>query len=100
MERKLKIAMVAACPFPVAQGSQVFIKQMSEALVKRGHRVHLVCYHFGEQHEEFNFTILTIHRIPRLTSYSRFRAGPSFQKPFLYLMLKLIIMAGREKRSN
>ena len=80
MVRKLKIAMVAAYPFPVAQGSQVFIKQMSKALVKRGHRVHLVCYHFGERHEAFNFTI---HRIPRITSYSRFREGPSLRKSVL-----------------
>lgn len=34
MEKKLNIAMVAACPFPVAQGSQVLIKQVSGALVK------------------------------------------------------------------
>ena len=93
MERKLKIAMVAACPFPVAQGSQVFIKQMSEALVKRGHQVHLICYQFGTHHEECNFTI------PRITSYTRFRAGPSFQKPLLDFMLtlKLWQMVKREK---
>ncbi len=78
--------MIAACPFPVAQGSQVYIKQMTEALVKRGHHLHLVCYHFGTYHEEYNFTI---HRIPRLTTYSRYRAGPSLQKPFLDLMLSL-----------
>ena len=55
--KKLAIAMIAACPFPVAQGSQVYIKQMTEALVKRGHHLHLVCYHFGTYHEEYNFTI-------------------------------------------
>jgi len=86
MQRKLNIAMVAACPFSAAQGSQVYIQQMSEALVKRGHRVHLICYHFGEHHQKFNFEI---NRIPRITSYYRFRAGPSFQKPLLDFMLFL-----------
>jgi len=86
MEKKLKIAMVAACPFPVAQGSQVYIEQMSTALAQKGHQVHLVCYHFGTHDEEFNFTV---HRIPRITSYARFRAGPSLQKPFLDLLLTI-----------
>jgi glycosyltransferase involved in cell wall biosynthesis len=86
MEKKLKIAMLAACPFPVAQGSQVYIEQMSTALAQRGHQVHLICYHFGTHDEEYNFTV---HRIPRVTSYSRFRAGPSLQKPFLDLLLTI-----------
>jgi glycosyltransferase involved in cell wall biosynthesis len=86
MQEKLKIAMVAACPFPVAQGSQVYIEQMCTALAQRGHTVHLVCYHFGTQEKEYDFTI---HRIPRITGYSRFRAGPSLQKPFLDLLLTI-----------
>ena len=86
MQKKLKIAMVAACPFPVAQGSQVYIEQMCTALTQRGHQVHLVCYHFGTHDEEYNFTV---HRIPRITNYARFRAGPSLQKPFLDFMLTI-----------
>jgi glycosyltransferase involved in cell wall biosynthesis len=86
MQKKIKIAMVAACPFPVAQGSQVYIEQMCTALAQRGHQVHLVCYHFGTHHKPYDFTI---HRIPRITGYSRFRAGPSLQKPFLDLLLTL-----------
>ena len=78
--------MVAACPFPVAQGSQVYIEQMCTALAKRGHQVHLVCYHFGTHEGKYNFTV---HRIPRITKYSRFRAGPSLQKPFLDLLLTI-----------
>jgi glycosyltransferase involved in cell wall biosynthesis len=78
--------MVAACPFPVAQGSQVYIEQMCTALAHRGHQVHLVCYHFGTYDKEYDFTI---HRIPRITGYSRFRAGPSLQKPFLDLLLTI-----------
>ncbi len=86
MEKKFRIAMVAACPFPVAQGSQVYIEQMCTALAQRGHQVHLVCYHFGRYEKEYDFTV---HRIPRITDYSRSRAGPSLQKPFLDLLLTI-----------
>ena len=96
MDKKLKIAMVAACPFPVAQGSQIYMQQMAHALAERGHQVHLVCYHFGAYHEEFNFTI---HRIPHITRYSRLRSGPSLQKILLDFMLtiKLWQVVTREK---
>ena len=38
----LRIAMVAPCPFPTSQGTQVLIGQLAQALRKRGHQVHLV----------------------------------------------------------
>ena len=78
------IAMVCACPFPSSQGSQVFIKQLSEALHRRGHTVHVVTYHFGEDLETSG---LAITRIPRLLSYDKLRAGPSLKKPLLDLLL-------------
>lgn len=40
--------MVAACPFPSLRGSQVLIRELAEALVDRGHEVHLVAYPEGE----------------------------------------------------
>lgn len=72
--------MVCACPFPTSQGSQVFIRQLSEALSDRGHEIHLVTYHFGEVHPH---RPLNIHRIPGLIPYRKFRAGPSWRKPLL-----------------
>ncbi|MFH0880146.1 MAG: glycosyltransferase family 4 protein, partial [Lentisphaerota bacterium] len=77
-------AMVAACPFPSSQGSQVLIRELSEALVRRGHRLHLVTYHFGE---DLPCSGLAIHRIPQLFRYSKFRSGPEIRKPLLDLLL-------------
>jgi 1,2-diacylglycerol 3-alpha-glucosyltransferase len=47
-EPPLRIAMVAACPFPSLRGSQVLIRELAQALADRGHAVHLVTYPFGE----------------------------------------------------
>lgn len=44
----LRVAMVAACPFPSLRGSQVLIRELAQALADRGHRVHLVTYPHGE----------------------------------------------------
>ncbi|HEX7343147.1 MAG TPA: glycosyltransferase family 4 protein [bacterium] len=82
--RNLNIAMVAACPFPTSQGSQVLIRELSEALSRRGHRVHVVTYHFGEPLE---CPGLIIHRIPELFRYNKFRSGPEIRKPILDLLL-------------
>jgi hypothetical protein len=46
--RPLNIAMVAACPFPANHGSPASIREMAEAVAARGHRVHVVTYHFGD----------------------------------------------------
>jgi len=83
--RSLNIAMVAACPFPTSQGSQVLIRELSEALARRGHRLHIVTYHFGEPLE---CPGLIIHRIPALFRYNKFRSGPEIRKPILDLLLK------------
>lgn len=44
----LRIAIVAACPFPSARGSQVLIRELAEGLAARGHQVHVVAYPWGE----------------------------------------------------
>ncbi len=80
----LKIAMVAACPFPTSQGSQVLIRELSETLVRRGHEVHVVTYHFGE---DIPCEGLIIHRIPELFKYNKFRSGPEIRKPILDILL-------------
>ncbi|RJP80605.1 MAG: glycosyltransferase family 1 protein [Candidatus Zixiibacteriota bacterium] len=80
----LNVAMVAACPFPTSQGSQVLIRELSEALVRRGHRVHVVTYHFGQ---DLPCPGVVIHRIPELFHYAKFRSGPEIRKPLLDLLL-------------
>ena len=93
---KYTVAMVAACPFPTSQGSQVLIKGVSKALRRRGHKVHVVTYHHSESgwgQEPF------AHRIPTIPTYRKFRAGPSFQKPLLDLLLAMRTgqVVGRER---
>ena len=96
MKKKLTIAMVAAQPFPTLQGTQVSIRQMSEALTRLGHKVHVVCYHIGDPQPVKGFAV---ERIPNLINYSKFRAGPSIQKPMLDFLLavKLYQVVRREK---
>ncbi len=44
----LRVAVIAACPFPSARGSQVLIRELAEGLAARGHEVHVVTYPVGE----------------------------------------------------
>jgi glycosyltransferase involved in cell wall biosynthesis len=89
--QRYRIAMVAACPFPTCQGSQVLIKQSAEALARAGHQVHLVCYHFGEDIPLETSEQLVLHRIAYPSIYRKYRAGPSIQKPLLdALMVRLL----------
>lgn len=44
----LRVAMVAACPFPSLRGSQVLIRDLAQSLADRGHEVHLITYPEGE----------------------------------------------------
>ena len=85
-KRTFKVAMIAACPFPTSQGSQVLIKGVSLALLRRGHRVHVIAYHHSESAWGQG---LTVHRIPTIPTYRKYRAGPAFQKPLLDLLLAL-----------
>jgi glycosyltransferase involved in cell wall biosynthesis len=80
----VRIAMVAACPFPYPQGSQVLIAQLAAALHRRGHAVRLVAYHHGLGQPP---TGIEIDRIPALLGQGPVRAGPSWQKPVFDLLL-------------
>lgn len=79
-----RIAMVAACPFPSPQGSQVFVEQMSQRLVARGHEVHLFTYGQGREVSDRGFVH---HRIRRLPGDDATRSGPRPAKPLLDAML-------------
>ncbi len=80
----LRIAMLGACPYPVPQGSQVFLRDNALALASRGHDVHLVVYGYGLGQDNH---ALKIHRCRRLPGDTRTAAGPSLMKPFLDLAL-------------
>jgi glycosyltransferase involved in cell wall biosynthesis len=76
-DRRLRIALVAACPFPAARGTPVRIEQMADALVARGHRVDVVTYHLGADCADRAFTV---HRIANVRGYRRTVPGPSWRK--------------------
>ena len=92
-ERPLTIAMVAACPFLQPRGTPVRIQRIAEGLAARGHRVHVVTYHLGND----GFAgPLVIHRIPRVWTYRKLSPGPSYQKvlvldPLLALTLRRVL---------
>lgn len=84
MSGGLRIALVAACPFPSPQGSQVFVGQMAERLAERGHEVHLVTYGQGAEQCGRGYRH---HRIVRLPGDDSRRSGPNLAKPVLDAML-------------
>lgn len=73
----LKIAVVAACPFPLARGTPVRILRIAEALAARGHEVHVATYHLGSGPVESG---VRIHRIADVPSYTRLAPGPTYRK--------------------
>jgi glycosyltransferase involved in cell wall biosynthesis len=77
MNRKYKIAVVAACPFPYPRGTPIRIMRMSEGLAARGHEVHVITYHLGQNVEDLPFKI---HRIPNVRTYHKLSPGPTYQK--------------------
>jgi len=75
--KHLRIAMVAACPFPYPRGTPIRILRLAEALSRRGHQVHIITYHHGKG--EIDPDII-LHRIPSVPTYQRFEPGPTYQK--------------------
>jgi glycosyltransferase involved in cell wall biosynthesis len=80
----LRIAMVGACPYPVPQGSQVFMRDHALALQACGHAVHLVVYGYGASDEE---SALPVHRAWSPAGIGRTQAGPHAAKLLLDLAL-------------
>lgn len=77
MADPLRIAVIAACPFPLPRGTPVRILRMAEALADRGHDVHVATYHLGEGPVGSG---VTVHRIRDVPSYRKLNPGPSYAK--------------------
>ena len=76
----LRIAIVGACPYPVPQGSQVFLRDTARMLEARGHAVHLVVYGYGVGEDDSG---LPVHRSRTFLGATKTDAGPSLVKPLL-----------------
>jgi len=85
----LNVAMVVACPFPANHGTPGSIREMAEAIARKGHRVHVVTYHFGE---DVRIEGVRIHRIPDLGFRRLVVVGPTYEKPILDLLLVLTLL--------
>lgn len=72
--------MVGACPYPVPQGSQVYLRESALALKSQGHDVRLVTYGYGLGTDAGD---LPLHRSSNWMGASKTAAGPSFAKPML-----------------
>jgi 1,2-diacylglycerol 3-alpha-glucosyltransferase len=72
--------MVAACPFPSPQGSQVLVRQLCERLAARGHDVELLTYGQGPALTSQGYQH---HRTRRLPGDAAARSGPTPIKPML-----------------
>ena len=93
----LRIAVVAACPYPARRGTPIRIEQVSEELARRGHEVHIVTYHFGMPGASER---TMVHRIPSIPGYRKMGPGPSWCKLFLldpFLTAKLLRLLLRRK---
>jgi glycosyltransferase involved in cell wall biosynthesis len=75
--KPLRVAMVAACPFPWPRGTPIRIQCIAEAMADRGHSVHVVTYHLGEAVPDSPYHV---HRIPEVPTYSRTAPGPTLRK--------------------
>jgi glycosyltransferase involved in cell wall biosynthesis len=77
MKKPFKVAMVAACPFPLPRGTPIRILRLAETIAECGCDVHVITYHLGQELKPLNFTI---HRIPQLKFYKKVDPGPDYIK--------------------
>ncbi|HEX3600074.1 MAG TPA: glycosyltransferase family 4 protein [Lacipirellulaceae bacterium] len=84
LEPKLKVCVLAACPFPANHGTPGSIRELVEATVERGHEVHVVTYHIGE---DLPLQGAHLHRIPDLTGDRQVIVGPTKLRPLYDLQM-------------
>lgn len=96
-EQCVKVAMVAACPFPANHGTPGAIRELAIHLARQGHEVHVVTYPQGET---ISADGLHIHRV-KVPFYKAgpIRIGPSFERLLFdaFLVPKLIQVIRRHK---
>jgi len=93
-EKHLRILMVAPTPYFSDRGCHVRIYEEAKALMARGHLVRIVSYGLGRDLEP-----VPVDRACGLPWYRKRGAGPSWQKPFLDMLLlyKTLAVARRFK---
>lgn len=84
----VRAALLAAFPFPLPQGSQVFVAEQARALARAGYNVTLLCYGDGAVQQgggtdadALRCAGVDVVRAARWLSRAPLRAGPSWRKP-------------------
>ncbi len=92
--RPLSIAMVAACPFPANHGTPAAIREMSEELARRGHKVRVVTYPLSD---DIPIAGVEIDRVRHLGSNRVVSVGPSYQRmAFDFLLIFKLLQVVRK----
>ena len=73
----LRVAVVAACPFPYPRGTPVRAARLSESLARLGHEVHVATYHVGQEEVD---PLLRVWRIRGPGRIRPLEPGPSLAK--------------------
>jgi glycosyltransferase involved in cell wall biosynthesis len=87
----MRLLLVGAFPYPLAQGSQVYFQEQAAALRAAGADVELLTYASGEPSppDGPDPAPLPHHRPPQWTAPSQQRSGPSWGKPLADLALAI-----------
>lgn len=97
-KRKLRVCVLAACPFPANHGTPGSIREMSEALAELGHDVHIVTYPMGD---DIPLAGALLHRIPRVTREKKIVVGPTIRRPvYDFLMIFKALQIIRRHRPH
>ena len=78
------IAIVAACPFPANHGTPAAIREMSEALARRGHSIRVVTYPLAE---DIPLTGVAVDRVRNVGWKRDISVGPSYRRLVFDLLL-------------
>ncbi len=106
--RKMRCAVLAALPFPLPQGSQVYVAGQAQALARAGADVTLLCYGHGLRGdgEDDGSNMLrtveaagvTLAPAPAGLSRTRLASGPSLRKPLADAALLAKLLAEHRRR--
>ncbi len=91
----LRLASLAAFPFPAPQGSQVFAREQARALERAGAAVTVVCYGRGSGTAPDD---VALERSPAWLSPRSLRAGPNVAKPLADAALVATYVAAHRKQ--
>ena len=93
---KPRVAVVAACPFPTLQGSQLLIRRLARGLMDRGHAVIVITYAEGIEADLAGIPVRRIFRIPGCRARG---SGPRAGKLILDgVLLATLLRVLREER--